>query len=69
MNKKMMVKLRLYHLFTSIEHIMSIIVSLFKHLSAEPLQRTLNKFTEENYQKVERLIELHEKCILTSTTV
>jgi len=45
------------------EHIMSCIVSLLKNLSGNHLDRTIAKFTESDFEKVERLIELHEKYI------
>lgn len=46
------------------EHIAAAIASLFKSLAAaggEPYTRLLGKFQESNYQKIERLLELHAK--------
>ncbi|GAB5365653.1 hypothetical protein AAMO2058_001076400 [Amorphochlora amoebiformis] len=43
------------------EHILHCIVQLFIHLSDIRYLRLLNKFQENGYEKIERLIELHEK--------
>jgi len=43
------------------EHIVSMIVSLFRYLTASTLDRLISKFTERDYEKVDRIIELHEK--------
>jgi len=43
------------------EHVISIIVQLFMNLSDTRYLRLLKKFIENEYEKVERLIELHEK--------
>jgi len=43
------------------EHILIIIVQLFTNLSDIRYLRLLNKFRENGYEKIERLVELHEK--------
>uniref|UniRef100_A0A7S2U0P3 Beta-catenin-like protein 1 N-terminal domain-containing protein n=1 Tax=Lotharella oceanica TaxID=641309 RepID=A0A7S2U0P3_9EUKA len=43
------------------EHVLSCIVQLFVHLSDVRYLRLLNKFRENGYEKVERLVELHDK--------
>lgn len=44
------------------EHVVSCILSLFKYLeSGERRSRLLGKFTEEGCEKVDRLVEMHEK--------
>jgi beta-catenin-like protein 1 len=47
------------------EHCVSAIVSLFKHLGQEGKlwQRVLSKFQENDYEKVERLVEMHVKYL------
>lgn len=44
-----------------VEHILSIIGSLFFYLEANDIQRVLNKFAENDYEKVDRLVELYVK--------
>ena len=43
------------------EHIMSIITSLLLRLGGEQHARLLSKFVENGFEKVDRLVELHEK--------
>ncbi len=43
------------------EHVVSIVSSLLLRLSGEQHQRVLNKFIESGHEKVDRLMELHEK--------
>lgn len=43
------------------EHCVSIIASLCKNCSGTPVARVLNKFTESGFEKLERLLELHEQ--------
>ncbi|PRP73525.1 beta-catenin-like protein 1-like isoform 2 [Planoprotostelium fungivorum] len=43
------------------EHIVCCIVNLFRNLDDQSLERLHGKFTENNCEKVERLLELHEK--------
>ena len=45
------------------EHLISTILSLFKYSSAVPKDRILYKFKEKNSEKIERLLELHEKYV------
>ena len=48
--------------FGNLEHIMGIIVSLLKNLSRdnEARIRLINKFIENDYEKVDRLLEMRE---------
>jgi len=43
------------------EHIQSCIVSLFRNLKGEETGRLLNKFLENELEKVDRLVDLHVK--------
>ncbi|KAJ3084657.1 hypothetical protein HDU99_008403 [Rhizoclosmatium hyalinum] len=43
------------------EHVVSILASLFKSSTPENLLRLTLKFSENDYEKVERLLELHEQ--------
>ncbi len=43
------------------EHVCSIIVSLFKNIKGPHRERIINKFVENDHEKVERLMELHFK--------
>lgn len=43
------------------EHVISIVSSLLLRLSGEPHARLLNKFVENDFEKVDRLMELHDK--------
>jgi beta-catenin-like protein 1 len=64
MKKKMMVfNKRCQCVDLKIEHMVSMFVSLCKYLNESRLARFLSKFTENNYEKVERLLELHEKYL------
>lgn len=45
------------------EHVISILSSLFQHLMGSTKTRLLSKFEENNFEKVERLIELHFKYL------
>mmetsp|Transcript_13275 Transcript_13275/g.30210 ORF Transcript_13275/g.30210 Transcript_13275/m.30210 type:complete len:590 (+) Transcript_13275:133-1902(+) len=46
------------------EHITSIINSLCRYCTATPVARVLNKFTEFKFEKLERLLEMHEEYFL-----
>ena len=43
------------------EHVCSIVVSLFKHVQGAQYDRLVNKFVENDFEKVDRLMELHFK--------
>ena len=43
------------------EHVCSILVSLFKNIQGAHRERLVNKFIENDHEKVERLMELHFK--------
>ena len=43
------------------EHVCSVVVSLFKHVQGAQYDRLVNKFVENDFEKVDRLIELHFK--------
>jgi len=43
------------------EHIVCCLASLFKHLNGSRLDRLVAKFSENDGEKVERLMELHER--------
>jgi len=43
------------------EHIMSIIQSLCRYCTGTAVARVLNKFTENTFEKLERLLELHDE--------
>eukprot|EP00058_Branchiostoma_floridae_P012181 XP_002597669.1 hypothetical protein BRAFLDRAFT_217397 [Branchiostoma floridae] len=45
------------------EHVVSIIASLLKNVKSNQRQRLLNKFTEADHAKVDRLMELHFKYL------
>ncbi|XP_033123796.1 beta-catenin-like protein 1 [Anneissia japonica] len=45
------------------EHVCSIIASMLKNCSAANKQRVINKFTESDHAKVDRLMELHFKYL------
>uniref|UniRef100_A0A0B6YR41 Beta-catenin-like protein 1 n=2 Tax=Arion vulgaris TaxID=1028688 RepID=A0A0B6YR41_9EUPU len=45
------------------EHICSILASMLRNCQATPRQRMLLKFTENDHEKVERLLELHFKYL------
>ncbi|XP_053670119.1 beta-catenin-like protein 1 [Anopheles nili] len=45
------------------EHIVSIIASMLRNCKGSQRQRLLSKFTENDYEKVERLMELHRKYL------
>lgn len=45
------------------EHIVSIIVSLLKNCTGANKQRILNKFAENDFEKVDRLMELYFKYL------
>lgn len=44
-----------------IEHVLSIIASLFRHCLVPQRQRLISKFIENDLEKVDRLMELHFK--------
>ena len=50
-------------LFFFAEHVMSIICNLLKNCKGQQRQRVLSKFTENDYEKVDRLMELHFKYL------
>ncbi|XP_001604182.2 beta-catenin-like protein 1 [Nasonia vitripennis] len=45
------------------EHVVSIIASMLRHCKGQQRQRLLSKFTENDYEKVDRLMELHFKYL------
>lgn len=45
------------------EHVISIIVSLLRNCRPNQRTRLLNKFTENDHEKVDRLLELHFKYL------
>ncbi len=48
-------------LYDFLEHIVSIISSLLKNCSGPNKQRVINKFTENDFEKIDRLLELYFK--------
>jgi len=46
-----------------IEHVVSIIASMLRNCKGQQRQRLLSKFTENDYEKVDRLMELHFKYL------
>lgn len=50
-----------YFIFT--EHVVSIIASMLRNCRGQQRQRLLIKFTENDYEKVDRLMELHFKYL------
>lgn len=51
------------------EHVCSIISSMLKNCKASQRQRLLAKFTENEYEKVDRLLELHMKYLEKVETI
>lgn len=47
------------------EHVCSIVQSLCRYCAGTAAARVLNKFTENRFEKLERLLELHEECVRT----
>lgn len=45
------------------EHVVSIVASMLKNCKGQQRQRLLSKFTENDYEKVDRLMELHFKYL------
>lgn len=45
------------------EHVISIITSLIRHCEGSQRQRLMAKFSENNHEKIERLLELHFKYL------
>lgn len=43
------------------EHVLGVLHSLCVHCTGTKLASVMNKFVEHKYEKVERLVELHEK--------
>lgn len=43
------------------EHVTSIVQSLCRYCTGTPVARVLNKFVESNFEKLERLLEMHEE--------
>lgn len=54
---------KLYILITIVEHVISIIASMLRNCKGQQRQRLLSKFTENDYEKVDRLMELHFKYL------
>ena len=50
-------------IFPSAEHVISIISSMLRHCRGTQRQRLLAKFTENDHEKVDRLLELHFKYL------
>lgn len=48
------------------EHVIGIIYSLCSYCTGAQISRVLNKFVEHRYEKLERLVELHDKYIISS---
>merc|ERR1719171_191629 len=46
------------------EHVMSVIQSLARYCAGTAVARVLNKFTENRFEKLERLLEMHEEYTL-----
>ncbi len=51
----------IYNPFT--EHVLSIISSMLRHCHGTQRQRLMSKFTENDHEKVDRLLELHFKYL------
>jgi len=45
------------------EHVTSIIQSLCRYCTGTPMARVLNKFMENNFEKLERLLEMHDEYV------
>jgi len=45
------------------EHIISIVASLVKNCEGIQRQRLINKFTENDHEKIDRLMEMHFKYL------
>ena len=62
-----MIDVRRWHSLSSFvfntEHIVSIVASLVKNCSGLQRQRLLQKFIENDHEKVDRLMELHFKYL------
>merc|ERR1719387_1074597 len=43
------------------EHVTSVIQSLCRYCTGTPVARVINKFTENRFEKLERLLEMHEE--------
>jgi beta-catenin-like protein 1 len=56
-----MICYRLLFLCVLSEHIVSILASLVKNCSGIQRQRLMQKFVENDHEKVDRLVELHFK--------
>lgn len=56
-------KKRLLSIESHEEHVCSIIASMLKNCKGPQRQRLISKFSENDYEKVERLIELHLKYL------
>ena len=48
---------------------MSVIQSLCRFCTGTPIARVINKFTENDFEKLERLLELHSSCLKRTTDV
>lgn len=46
-----------------LEHVLSIISSMLRHCRGTQRQRLMSKFTENDHEKVDRLLELHFKYL------
>lgn len=49
--------------FFILEHVVSIIKSMLRHCRGTQRQRLMTKFTENDHEKVDRLLELHFKYL------
>lgn len=50
-------------IFLPVEHVISIISSMLRHCRGTQRQRLMTKFTENDHEKVDRLLELHFKYL------
>lgn len=50
-------------MFFFTEHVVSIIASMLRNCRGAQRQRLLSKFTENDHEKVDRLLELHFKYL------
>jgi beta-catenin-like protein 1 len=64
-----------FQIHSSLEHILGIIISLFKNLPQDDIQRLrlIRKFSDENFEKVDRLFDLlehyHARDAMTQTEI
>lgn len=50
-------------MFLFTEHVVSIIASMLRNCRGPQRQRLLSKFTENDHEKVDRLLEMHFKYL------